>query len=72
MPIVVKNVSGSWDKKTKRNEKEALEIVELIKKLSKTSDYEKSIGIITFNINQQKLIEELLQKESIINKRIDE
>jgi len=57
--IEVKN--GVWDGKTNLNE--AKEIVKLIKKITREKNHG-SIGVITFNINQKYLIDDLLYNEN--------
>ncbi|AKU79809.1 AAA domain-containing protein [Spiroplasma turonicum] len=65
-PIELIEVDGI--RKDKKNIKEAEVIIELINFiLSNKKLKEKSIGIITFNTQQQDLIQDLLEKESINN-----
>ena len=61
-PIECINVHGKWVDRT--NPKEALQVVQLIKQLLVERKNQETIGIITFNINQRDLIEELLEIEA--------
>jgi len=58
--IQVIKTNGIWDKNT--NREEADQVVALIKSLIPT---EKSIGIVTFNFFQQRLIQDLMDDEQI-------
>lgn len=51
-------VKGTWD--SRRNSEEANRIVDLVDHLLKNRNDNETIGIITFNINQKDLIEDLL------------
>lgn len=55
---------GTWVRNT--NEKEANIVVELIDKLHKKSP-EKSVGVVTFNVNQQSLILDLIDQKLDVN-----
>ena len=57
-PIERIKVSGKWE--NRRNSEEANRIVELVDYLLKNRNDNETIGIITFNINQKDLIEDLL------------
>jgi hypothetical protein len=57
-------ISGTWEKNINQNE--ALEVVMLVDKLSRESP-EKSIGIVTFNIQQQQYIMECLEDRATQN-----
>jgi superfamily I DNA and/or RNA helicase len=59
--IEVINVKGVWDGKT--NQKEADEIVKLVKKII-SKEKHGSIGIVTFNINQKDLIEDMINNSN--------
>lgn len=61
-PIQRIKVEGTWVERT--NPKEAKEVVRLIRKILIERKNEETIGIITFNINQRDLIEELLEIEA--------
>ncbi|WP_033160084.1 AAA domain-containing protein [Mycoplasmoides alvi] len=59
--FIVHNVkSGKWQ--NNRNYEEAQALVNRLQELSKTLDYKKTIGVITFNKTQCDLIENLLDK----------
>ncbi|MFA6420452.1 MAG: AAA domain-containing protein [archaeon] len=63
-PIAFNNVKGTWD--TGINQKEATEVVKLIKKIlnNKSKENIPTLGIITFNVKQKDLIEDLLEEEA--------
>ena len=58
-PIERIKVEGKWE--NRRNSVEANRIVELVDHLLKNRDDNQTIGIITFNITQKDLIEDLLE-----------
>lgn len=58
-PIERIKVDGLWE--DRKNSAEANRIVELVDQLLKTRANKETIGIITFNINQKDLIEDLLE-----------
>lgn len=60
-PIERIKVNGRWI--DRKNEAEAKEVVKLVKNILKTRNKNESIGIITFNITQQDLIEDMLEYE---------
>ncbi len=60
-PIERLLVDGTW--RDRRNEEEAKKIVELIKSLLKTRKNNETIGVITFNVEQENCIEELIDKK---------
>ncbi len=62
-PIERYKVNGSWI--SRRNEQEAKQIVELLKEISKTRKNEETIGIITFNSDQQTCIADMIDKETV-------
>lgn len=62
MPIERIMVDGRWI--NRENQKEAEETVNIIAKLFKERKSKETIGVITFNINQKSLIEELLEKRA--------
>ena len=61
-PVLVHRVNGVW--KNSCNLEECNAIYQRILELSQTEDYEKSLGVITFNATQQALIQERLMKSS--------
>jgi very-short-patch-repair endonuclease len=61
-PIEVHKVSGEWAKKA--NVKEARMIVDLLKEFFRTRKENESIGIISFNVSQRDLINDLIDDES--------
>lgn len=61
-PVLVHRVNGVW--KNSSNLEECNAIYQRIIELSQTDDYEKSLGVITFNATQQALIQERLLKSS--------
>ena len=54
-------VDGKW--RDRKNVEEAEKIVELIKKILKTRKNNETIGVITFNVDQETCIEELIDKK---------
>ncbi len=54
-------VPGVW--RDRRNAEEAKKIVDLIKSLLKTRKNNETIGVITFNVEQENCIEELIDKQ---------
>ncbi len=54
-------VDGRWIERT--NKEEAMAIISLLKDLFKNREHNETIGIITFNITQKDLIEELIDEE---------
>ncbi len=54
-------VNGLW--RDRRNEEEAKRVVELIKTILKTRKNKETVGIITFNVEQENCIEELIDKK---------
>ncbi len=54
-------VDGVW--RDRRNPEEAKKIVELIKSILKTRKENETIGVITFNVEQENCIEELIDKK---------
>ncbi|QHX35648.1 hypothetical protein STIUS_v1c00930 [Spiroplasma sp. TIUS-1] len=67
--IECKNINGTWINNT--NDAEAKEIVKyIIDFYSKELNQNKSLGVITFNSPQQKLITDLLEKESAVNNNV--
>lgn len=61
-PIERIKVKGIWD--NRRNEKEAAEVVKLVKRIIKERTENETIGIVTFNNDQKECIEDLFDKES--------
>ena len=64
-PIVRYKVTGKWQ--NRRNETEARKTVEVLKKIFATRRDNESIGIITFNSDQQACIADAIEKESSKN-----
>ena len=60
-PIERVLVDGKWI--GRRNEAEAKKVVEIVKKIFKTRKHNQSIGIITFNTEQESAIEDALDLE---------
>jgi len=58
-------VNGIWS--DRKNLVEAKKVVELTKQLLKTRKHRETIGIITFNAEQEMLIEDLIDKECAID-----
>lgn len=58
-------VNGRWIDRS--NKEEAKAVVELLKKISTTRKNNQSIGIITFNSEQESVIEDAIDKEASIN-----
>lgn len=61
-PIERYKVNGSWI--GRRNEQEAKQIVAILKEIAKTRKNEETIGIITFNSDQQTCIADMIDKEA--------
>ena len=61
-PIIRMKVAGEWI--DRHNHKEAVAIVELVKKLFKTRKNKETIGVITFNTEQEGYIKDLLDAEA--------
>ncbi|MCL1810826.1 MAG: AAA domain-containing protein [Methanomassiliicoccaceae archaeon] len=61
-PIEVHKVSGEWANKA--NVKEARIVLELLKEFFKTRKENETIGIISFNVSQRDLINDLIDDES--------
>lgn len=61
-PITRILVDGKW--RDRKNEPEAKAVIELLKKIFRTRKNNESIGIITFNMEQQAFIEDLIDEES--------
>ncbi len=61
----IKVENGMWI--DKKNEQEANQVVKLVKKILKTRKNNETIGVITFNSSQMNLIEELIEKEKMID-----
>ncbi|MCL2570089.1 MAG: AAA domain-containing protein [Firmicutes bacterium] len=62
-PIERIKVNGTWI--DRKNREEAVEIVKLLKKLLTTRKANETIGIVTFNAEQETLIEDMIDKESM-------
>ena len=60
-PIEVHKVNGLWEGKA--NVKEARRIVELLKEFFQTRTANETVGIITFNVSQRDLINDLIDDE---------
>jgi len=61
-PIEVHRVSGEWEKKA--NVKEARIVVDLLKEFFKTRKENETVGVISFNVSQRDLINDLIDDES--------
>ncbi len=61
-PILIHRVKGYW--KNSQNLEEVNAVYERIYELSNTADYEKTLGVITFNASQQAAIQEKLLKST--------
>ena len=61
-PIVRHKVQGKWI--NRRNVEEAKKVVDVLKDIFKTRKNNESIGIITFNTEQQSAIADMIDKES--------
>ena len=61
-PIEVHKVSGEWANKS--NVKEARIVVDILKEFFKTRKENETIGIISFNVSQRDLINDLIDDES--------
>jgi superfamily I DNA and/or RNA helicase len=59
MPIERIKVAGTWI--DRKNKEEALKVVELVEDLLKNRKDQETIGIITFNVNQKDLIDDMLE-----------
>ena len=64
-PIERIKVKGLWS--DRRNKAEAAEIVALLERIFKTRKHGESIGIITFNVDQQACINDMIDKEAAKN-----
>jgi len=62
---------GVFDHKTKTNMNEALRVVDLVYEHFKKYP-NRSLGVVTFNINQQNLIENIIQKRRIKDSSMEE
>lgn len=61
----IKVENGMWI--DKKNEQEAVQVVRLVKKILNTRKNNETIGVITFNSPQMNLIEDLIEKEKMID-----
>ena len=61
----IKVENGLWINKT--NEQEAREVVKLLKNILNTRKNNETIGVITFNSSQMDLIEDLIEKEKMLD-----
>lgn len=61
----IKIENGMWI--DKKNEQEAKEVVKLVKQILNTRKNNETIGVITFNSSQMNLIEDLIEKEKMID-----
>jgi hypothetical protein len=64
-PIEVVKVPGRWI--DNKNRAEALKVVELVKKIFKTRKDNETVGIITFNAEQESYIQDMLDAEAVKN-----
>lgn len=63
----IKVENGLWI--DKKNEQEANEVVKLVKNILNTRKNNETIGVITFNSSQMNLIEDLIEKEKMIDSK---
>ena len=61
----IKVENGMWI--DKKNEQEANEVVRLVKHILNTRKNNETIGVITFNSSQMNLIEDLIEKEKMLD-----
>ena len=61
----IKVENGMWI--DKKNEQEANQVVKLVKEILNTRKNNETIGVITFNSSQMNLIEDLIEKEKMID-----
>lgn len=61
----IKVENGMWI--DKKNEQEAKQVVQLVKKILNTRKNNETIGVITFNSSQMNLIEDLIEKEKMVD-----
>lgn len=61
-PIERRMVDGRWINRC--NQREAEETVDIVAKLFRERKHKETVGIITFNINQKSLIEDMLEKRA--------
>ena len=64
-PIERIKVNGNWD--NRHNHEEAVTVVNLIKKILRTRKNKETIGVITFNTEQEEYIKDLLDAEAAKN-----
>ena len=69
-PIERVKVHGSWI--DRKNKAEATEVIKLLKKILKTRKSKETIGIITFNAEQESFIEDLIDKECMHDEKFRE
>ncbi|WP_026476498.1 AAA domain-containing protein [Alkaliphilus transvaalensis] len=65
LPIERIKVKGTWI--DRKNTMEAIKTVELVANILKNRDNNETIGIITFNISQKDLIEDLLERKASLD-----
>ena len=67
-------VKGVYDRsKSRQNRAEAdLVVAEIVRRLKDTSERKKSIGVVTFSVVQQNLIDDLLEAEFAKNPKLEE
>lgn len=63
----IKVENGLWI--DKKNEQEANEVVKLVKNVLNTRKNNETIGVITFNSSQMNLIEDLIEKEKMVDSK---
>lgn len=61
----IKVENGQWI--DKKNQQEANEVVKLVKNILKNRKNNETIGVITFNSSQMNLIEDLIEKEKMLD-----
>ncbi|MCL2587005.1 MAG: AAA domain-containing protein, partial [Firmicutes bacterium] len=69
-PIERIKVDGRWI--DKKNRVEAAEVIKLLKKIFRTRKNNETIGIITFNAEQESYIEDLIDKECRVDEKFRE
>jgi len=69
-PIERIKVPGQWI--DRKNKVEASEVVQLLKKIFKTRKNNETIGIITFNAEQENYIEDLIDRECRVDAKFSE
>ncbi len=63
VPIEVRRVNGVYDKQT--NETEARSVVKLLRELWLEKGFSATVGVVTFNLKQEEIIQNSLQTEAL-------